>query len=188
MCSLLDLTSKNIMKKFEELYDFINRAINNRNYAGNTGISLKTALRLFEKEINDEEKNSIDKFHKNIEQIYHSVCSKNKNFSAGSLATYKSRVIKVVTDYEKYGADPTKMSSWTKKAVSHSKRGINKPNDLREKNHISLENNVGQSFIFNDSGTGWNLIIKSVKPISSEIKKILVDVSDSLKNINENKE
>jgi len=177
------------MKKFEELYDFIDRAINSRNYAENTGISLKTALRLFEKELNDEEKNSIDKFSKNIEQIYHSVCSKNKKFSAGSLATYKSRVIKVITDYEKYGADPTKMSSWPKKAVSpHSKKVINKFNDLKERNYTSSESEVGQNFIFNDSGTGWNLIIKSVKPISSEIKKTLVDISDSLKKINENKE
>jgi len=174
------------MKKFTELYDFIDRAIKSRNYPENTGISLKTALKLFEKELNEEERNSISEFSKNIEQIYSSVCSKAKNFSAGSLATYKSRVIKVLTDYEKYGIDPTKMSGWPKKTIStRTKRNQDTSNYFKGNDFIGLGKQTDHPFMFNDSGTGWNVSIKSTQPISSEIKKSLIDISDSLKEIND---
>lgn len=110
------------MKKFQDLYDFIDRAVKSRKYPNNTGMSIKTALKLFETELNDEERNSIDEFRKNLEQIYQNVFSKNKDFTASSLATYKSRVLKVLADYEKYGVEPAKMASWSPKMIIRSKK------------------------------------------------------------------
>lgn len=110
------------MGNFQSLYDFIDRAIKSRKYPENTGMSLKSALKLFEAELNEEENNSVDEFSKHLEQIYQSVFSKNKNFSAASLATYKSRVGKVLADYKKYGMDPIKMVSWLPKIIKRSKK------------------------------------------------------------------
>lgn len=111
-------------QKFEVLYDFLDRAVKSKKYPENTAISVKTALKLFEKELSEEESNSVDEFKKNIEHIYSRVFSKNKNFSAGSLATYKSRVLKVVNDYQKYGIEPAKMASWSPKITIRSKRKL----------------------------------------------------------------
>src|SRR3989344_23344 len=110
------------MKKIQDLYDFIDRAIKSRKYPKNTGMALKSALKLFEAGLNEEERGSIDEFKKNLEQIYQSVFSKHKDFSAASLATYKSRVIKALSDYEKYGIDPTKMANWSPKIIRRSKK------------------------------------------------------------------
>src|SRR3989338_7606501 len=112
------------MKKIQDLYEFIDRAVKSRKYPDNTGMALKTALKLFEAVLNEEERNSIDVFSKNIEQIYQNVFSKNKNFSASSLATYKSRVTKVLSDYEKYGVDPTKMANWSPKVINRTKKMV----------------------------------------------------------------
>jgi len=110
------------MAKIKDLYDFIERAEKNRKYVPNTALGLKAALRLFDAEANNEELGSIDKFKENIEQIYHGVSLKNKNMAASSLATYKARVLKVIQDYEKYGADPTKINTWVVKVRSVAKK------------------------------------------------------------------
>ncbi|MDO8659135.1 MAG: hypothetical protein Q7K54_00885 [Candidatus Parcubacteria bacterium] len=106
------------MAKFNDLYEFIDRAVKNRKYAQNTAFGLKAALKLFEAEINEDEKNSIDKFEENLNQIYHTVSSKNKNVAASSLVSYKSRINRVLEHYKKYGVDPTKMSNWTVKPIA----------------------------------------------------------------------
>jgi len=116
------------MKKFEEIYDFIDRAEKSRKYPPNTAQGLRAALRLFEAEINEEERGSLEKFTENLDQIYQMVYSKNKTFSAGSLATYKSRILKVLSDYEKYGGDPVKMNSWSPKVINRA------PKTAKEKN------------------------------------------------------
>lgn len=117
-------------KEFKELYDFIDRAVKSRKYPENTGMALKTSLKLFEAELNDEEKGSISEFSKNLNSIYQSVFAKNKNFSASSLATYKSRVSKVLSDYEKYGIDPTKMANWSPKIITRAKKSA-RPDEKR---------------------------------------------------------
>jgi len=111
------------MAKFQELYDFIDHATHSRKYPTNTGHGLKAALKLFEPELKDDERNSLQKFKENFDSIYQEVFRKNKNFSAGSLATYKYRVIKLLGDYERYGVDPTKMANWNPKVVSRGVRG-----------------------------------------------------------------
>ena len=104
-------------KKIEDLYEFIDRAVRNRKYPSSTAQGLKAALRIFETELNDEERGSIDKIKENVDQIYHSVSLKNKNVAQSSLATYKVRLAKVIRDFEQYGVDPTKMNNWTVKPV-----------------------------------------------------------------------
>lgn len=110
------------MAKVSDIYDFIDRAVKSRQYAENTALGLKAALRLFEKYLNEEEKQSVEKIKANLDQIYNQVFNKNKDMSAGSLATYKFRVRKVINDYEQYGKDATKMASWSPKRVTRSGR------------------------------------------------------------------
>lgn len=110
------------MANISNLYDFIEKAVKSRKYPENTAQGLKAALKLFEKELNDEEKQSIDSLKSNLDQIYNQVFNKNKQFSAASLATYKSRVLKVITDYEEHGTDATKMANWAPKKVNRAPR------------------------------------------------------------------
>lgn len=114
------------MSTIKDIYEFIDRAERSRKYPVSTAQGLKAAVKIFESELNEEERGSLDTFKQNIEQIYQSVFSKNKNLTASSLATYKSRVLKVIADYEKYGIDPTKMSNWTPKVVTRTKRSEKK--------------------------------------------------------------
>ncbi|MEK7096319.1 MAG: hypothetical protein AAB896_03460 [Patescibacteria group bacterium] len=108
----------------QNLYEFIDGAVRSRKYPVNTGHSLRAALKIFELELNEEERASAEKFQENIEQIYLNVFNKNKNrFSAISLATYKSRIIKLLNDYDQYGRDPNKMVNWTPKIIQRSLRG-----------------------------------------------------------------
>ena len=87
-------------KTIKDLYAFINRAERSRKYPPATAMSLKASLRLFEAELNEDEKNSIDLFEKNFDQIYHSVTVKNgTSMSSNSLVTYKSRVKKVLKHF-----------------------------------------------------------------------------------------
>lgn len=111
------------MQKFNDLYDFVDTAVRSRKYPDTTGSSLKVALRLFEAELNEEEQKSIEKLKQNLDQIYQTVVRKNmKEFSASSLATYKSRVVKVLGDFERYGVDPTKMASWSPKLITRARK------------------------------------------------------------------
>lgn len=100
---------------FSELRGFVERAIKNRKYPESTGRALIAALKLFERELNEDEAASIDVFRDNFEQIYRNLFTKNPSLNASSLATYKSRVSKVLEDYAKYGTDLTKIASWTPK-------------------------------------------------------------------------
>jgi len=95
------------------LTEFIGAAKKSRIYPDNTAYAFKAALRLFEPELTDEERESFDTFKNHFEQIYRSVHSKNQaKFTASSLAVYRRRLLSLISDYEKYGVDPTKMASW----------------------------------------------------------------------------
>jgi site-specific recombinase XerD len=110
----------------KDLYDFIDTAHRNRKYPLNTAQGLRAAVKLFDAELNDEERKSVDTVKNSLEQIYQSIFTKNK-MTASSLTTYKSRFLKVINDYEKYGTDPTKMTNWNPKVVVRSKRLTQKP-------------------------------------------------------------
>lgn len=128
------------MTKINSLYEFVDKAIKNRKYPNATGFGLKAALKLFEAEANDEEKASLEKFKNNIGHIYQSISTKNKNITVSSLATYKSRVEKLVRDYEKYGIDPTKMNSWSTQPIIRRKKSspIVLESDVEQKSDTSV--------------------------------------------------
>lgn len=44
----------------------------------------------------------------------------------------------------------------------------------------------GQPAVFNDSGSGWALTIKSAKPLNSDTRKKLIEISELLEKVNEN--
>jgi hypothetical protein len=109
------------MNKFNDLYDFIDFAKSNRKYPSNTANGLKSALKIFEKELNLDELNSINLIEDNIDEIFINVVSKNKDKNIGSLNTYKARFLKIIHDYQKYGIDPSKMQGWntSQKNINH---------------------------------------------------------------------
>lgn len=99
----------------QNLEDFIVAAEKSRKYPANTAGALKSALRLYETELTDEEKESVDTFKEHLDQISQSVFNKNKSkISAASFETYKCRLRGLLNDYEKYGIDPSKMASWNR--------------------------------------------------------------------------
>lgn len=125
------------MTKFQDLIEFVNRAERNRKYPAATAVALRAALNFYASDLTDEEASSLEKFRKDFDQISQSVFVKNANkFSAGSLTTYKSRVLKVMSDFEKY-TDPAKMSSWTPKFIVRAKK---QKTDSKKDDRISAHN------------------------------------------------
>ncbi len=121
------------MNKYLDLYDFIDFAKGNRKYPENTANGLKSALKIFEKELNIDELASIDLIEDNIEEIFVSVVGKNKDKSIGSLNTYKARILKVIKDYQRYGVNPSKIQGWDAKANRPAERKTTKE-DKSDKN------------------------------------------------------
>lgn len=161
------------MEKFTDLYQFIDRAIRSRKYPQNTGGALKSALKLFETEINDDERNSLESFKANFEQIYRSVCTKNSDrFSVASLATYRNRILKVIKDYEKYGVDPTKMVNWTPKIKASSKK--NSDSNQPAKN-IQNSNEMTETYTTNNSNA--HRLVLALRPDFKFILEVPMDIS-----------
>ena len=101
--------------KFISLYDFIDFARANRKYPDNTANNLKSALKIFEKELNAEELKSISMVEDSVGEIFRSLVIAHKDKSIVSLNTYKARLLKVIKDYKKYGAEPSKIQHWVAK-------------------------------------------------------------------------
>lgn len=105
--------------KFKNLYEFIDIAEKNRKYLPNTATNYRTPLRLVESELTDEEKNSTDLVKTHLNDIFTLLYSKNSTkLSASSLEVYKRRVRSLISDYEQYGTDPTKIAAWDRKALT----------------------------------------------------------------------
>lgn len=130
------------MNEFTNLYNFIDIAKGNRKYPENTANNLKSALKIFEKELNPEELKSISMVEDSIEEIFRSVAIANKNKSIISLNTYKARLLKVINDYKRYGADPSKIQKWTIRPRGQVKEKKSTPllieKDKTDKNNIIL--------------------------------------------------
>jgi hypothetical protein len=174
--------------KFQDLYEFIDRAVKSRKYPENTGMALKTALSLFGKELSDEEKLSIDEFKKNLEPIYQNVFTKNKNFSASSLATYKSRVMKVLGDYEKYGVDPTKMTNWSPKVIKRTSKKTGSGASGAQKDSLNTDDRApisGGPHSFDFAGGVKLLIPKTAKFTDAIMDGALKETKVKLKEFSE---
>ena len=179
------------MSNFQELYDFVDRAKKNRKYPEATAQSLRAALKLYDGELSEEERGSLTKLKENFEQITQSAFNKNATkFTASSLATYKSRVLKIFSDFEKYG-DPAKMNNWSPKLISRTKKKTPHPATGRGVNNSDQDDegsgSVAEPNVFSDKGNVWSLVVRSKRPVSSEIKKKIVDIADLLNEINKEK-
>jgi len=106
----------------KDLLNFVERSMANGSYSQNTAYSNRAAIRLFDKELSDAERNSLAVLEANFKQIYKRVFDNNRNLTNSTLYVYRSRVLKLIKDYKAYGLDPIKMSSWTQKSNLAKKR------------------------------------------------------------------
>lgn len=159
----------------KELLDFIDTAERNRKYPVGTAAGRRSALRLFESELNDEEKESLDTFKKNLDQIYQNVFNKNKsNMSAGSLTTYKMRLLSLIKDYEKYGQDPTKLANWNRPV-----RKYNKASSDQEPKQSNPTAESKQEVLLPEKGSDFS---RFELPLRPGIKAIIIVPSDISKS------
>jgi len=121
------------MDNFKTLYGFLEFSKNNKKYTEPVANNIKSALKIFEKELTEEEANSIDLAQQNIEEIFLGVISHNKQKSIASLNAYKARVIRVIQDYQKYGKNPSKIQTWEPK-----ERKSTPPLNLKDKKDKDL--------------------------------------------------
>jgi site-specific recombinase XerD len=173
------------VNKYLDLYDFIDFAKGNRKYPENTANGLKSALKIFEKELNIDELASIDLVEDNIEEIFVSVVGKNKDKSIGSLNTYKARVLKVIKDYQRYGVNPSKIQGWDTKANKPVERKIAKEDNQdknTDKTQIALSEHINTPVHKIELSLRDN--VKSViivpKDITAKEIKIFKNMLDSL--------
>lgn len=159
------------MNKYLDLYDFIDFAKGNRKYPENTANGLKSALKIFEKELNIDELSSIDLVEDNIEEIFVSVVGKNKDKSIGSLNTYKARVLKVIKDYQRYGANPSKIQGWNTK--------INKPSEPKHLQVKTPHMHVSDTPDRNQDKTQITLS----DHINTPVHKIELSLRDNVKSV-----
>ncbi|MCX6720317.1 MAG: hypothetical protein NTW11_00740 [Candidatus Staskawiczbacteria bacterium] len=178
------------MHKYLDLYDFIDFAKGNRKYPENTANGLKSALKIFEKVLNLDELNSIDLVEDNIEEIFINVVGKNKDKNIGSLNTYKARVLKVIKDYQRYGANPSKIQGWSIPLRGMSRRDT-KPNKFIRKDTPDKEQDKTQTALSDHINTPVHKIelslrdnMKSMvvvpKDITAKEIKMFKDILDSL--------
>jgi len=172
----------------KDLEDFINAAEKSRKYPRNTAAAKRSALRLFDAELNDDEVQSLDSFEKNFDQIYQELVNKNKaDMSASSLVTYKRRVSGLIKDYKKYGLDPTKMASWNRPVRKVSRKTSNfKKNEQVAQQGIELSKNVNMSRFELPLRTGVKAIILIPSDVTKEeVGKIrkYVDFLESISNV-----
>jgi len=163
------------MDKFIALYDFIDFARANRKYPANTANNLKSALKIFEKELNAEELKSINMVEESIGEIFRSLVIANKDKSIVSLNSYKARLLKVVKDYKKYGVQPSKMQSW----VAKTKK------DKPDKKKITLSNPINTPVEnFHKIELSQRKDVKSIiivpRDISRKEAETIKDIIDSL--------
>src|SRR3989344_2764217 len=136
------------MENFNNLYHFIDIAKANRKYPDNTANNLKSALKIFEKELNADESKTINMIESSIEEIFRDVAIANKDKSILSLNTYKARLLKVINDYKKYGADPAKIQKWMprlRQNLSEQKKKSTPlliKKDKTDKENINLSNSI----------------------------------------------
>jgi len=170
--------------KFTNLYDFIDFAKANRKYADNTANNLKSAVKIFEKELNAEELKSISMVEDSIGEIFRSLVISNKHKSIVSLNTYKARLLKVIKDYKRYGAEPNKIQHWIAKTRNSTPLLIKK--DKQDKKKIILSDPIN-TYVDNlhkiDLSFDCGKVQISVpKNISAKETKIVQDIIGSLAN------
>ncbi|OGZ78772.1 MAG: hypothetical protein A2528_01085 [Candidatus Staskawiczbacteria bacterium RIFOXYD2_FULL_37_9] len=178
------------MEKFNNLYTFVEFAKGNRKYPENTANNLKSALKIFEKILTDDELESVSLIENRIDEIFLNVVTNNKNKSIGSLNTYKARVLKVINDYKRYGQNPSKIQGWVPRLRQGSggQRKNSTPllnkKDKQDKDLSELSspthnpvNNVHKIELALDSPDSMAIlqIPKNITASEAEILKLIID-------------
>jgi hypothetical protein len=92
--------------------------------------------------------------------------------AATSLSTYRKRLITLIDDYEKYGVDPSKMSSWNRVIrIRRSGASVKANGDLNEKENIVDDKAIPE-------GPTMNKFELSLRP---NVKAIILTPSDITK-------
>jgi|SRR3989344_1681050 len=165
--------------KFIQLYDFIDFARANKKYADSTANNLKSAVKIFEKELNAEELKSIGMVEDSIGEIFRSLVIANKNKGIASLNTYKARLLKVIKDYKKYGAEPGKIQGWIVKARSPETLPVGK--DKQDKKSITLSNPINTPV---ENFHKIEIAIKNGQKISISVPRdMTIKEAETIKNI-----
>jgi hypothetical protein len=170
------------MDKFINLYDFVDFARANKKYPGSTANNLKSAIKIFEKELNAEELNSISMVEDSVGEIFRSLVIANKDKSIVSLNSYKARLLKVIKDYKKYGAEPSKMQSWVTKTRKSTPLLIKKDKTDKKKTILSnpINTPVDNCHKIDLSLDFGNAQISIPKKISAKEAKTIKGIIDSL--------
>ncbi|MEK7562461.1 MAG: hypothetical protein AAB509_02175 [Patescibacteria group bacterium] len=166
------------MNKFSDLYDFVGLAQSNRKYTESVVNNLKSSLKIFGKELNEEELGSVDVVKDRIQEIFISVVSNNKNKNIGSLNTYKARLLRIINDYKKYGANPGKIQGWTvnKRQSTPLLNGKDKKDKALSLPTNTLVDNVHKIELALDSNSKATLLIpKNITKPESEALKTIID-------------
>lgn len=101
------------MNTFSDLTAFVDLAEKNRKYPKNTAQGHRAALKVFGKELKQDEFNSLKIIEERLDEIFLEVLNSNKDkFSIDSINTYKMRFLKVISDYKRYGLNPSQMQNW----------------------------------------------------------------------------
>jgi len=166
------------VNKFSDLYDFIDLAQSNRKYTESVANNLKSALKIFGKELNEEEMSSVSLIEDNIEEIFRIVANNNKNKSIGSLNTYKARILRVISDYEKYGQQPGRIQGWPVKEkkltpMLNAKDKKDKPLSLPK--HTPVESVHKLDFALKDGSRAILTIPTNISPKEISTLKSLLD-------------
>lgn len=157
----------------ENLTEFVDAAERNRKYPAGTAAGRRSALRLFEPELTDEEKESLDTLKEHLEQIFQNVFNKNKSkMTAASLTTYKRRLLSLISDYERHGTDPNKMASWNR-TIRKVATGVLKSKGKIDANH---PHDIGETVLVKSSE-----VSRFELPLRPGIKAIILVPSDITK-------
>lgn len=159
-----------------QLFDFINTAEKNRKYPQGTALGRRAALKLFEAELNEGEKESLGTLKANLEQIYQNVFNKNKSkMNAESLVTYKKRLEKLIEDYEAYGIDPTKLANWNR-ATRKVRINTTQSNNQKVKEQIPNSSSAsGKEIELSRFELPLRPNVKAIIIVPSDIKKSEVE-------------
>lgn len=174
------------MSEFKDLYEFIDIAERNRKYAPNTAHGRRAALRIFEKELHPEEISSLELVANNLDDIYRNVVSRNKDaFSLSSLSTYKSRFLKVLDEYQRYGSDPDLLQSWQVRLRNTHRTPKDKVLDKVKDTPSSKVSNTTHSPVYNleiSLQNGGKFLLESpgvISPKEADTIKRLIDALSS---------
>jgi len=114
--------------QIDRITDFVDKAVRNYKYSGETGTTLKRAVALFADVMQEDETASIDLVKDRLDDIMNRIDVKFPNkYTVSSLMVFKSRALRAINDYQNYGLDATKMSSWSPKTSKRSTSEAKKP-------------------------------------------------------------